>query len=75
MVEAEALNSHDEALIPMPGSSKTFFCGVLSNSAVRMRSDRRYVAFFQPQPCSLHHYSPVHAWLFLQCSGSIEQQP
>ena len=61
MVEPERFYSRDKALIPLPGSSKSFsadFQGILLCERNQIVS---YVAFFQSQPRSLHRNSPVHA--------------
>ena len=45
MVEAEALNSCNKAIIPMPGSKKKKFYRFSKNSAVRTQSDRLLCCF------------------------------
>ena len=75
MVEAETFNSREKAIIRclvLPRISSADFQGIL---LFKRNQIVCHVSFFLPQPRSLHRNSPVHAWLFLQCSGSTERQP
>ena len=60
MVEAETINSSENAKTQMPGSTKTYSYRFSRNSAVQTQSDRLLRCFLVATA-----FSPVHACLFL----------